>query len=88
MIAALAVDAALCRVRKDTFFQTRLADFFRNVFGLRKRFARGFVLDEFDAEEEAEATDITDMRMRLKRGKRESKNQEGTEEGVKIARTK
>ena len=68
VIAALAVDAALHRVRKDTFFQTGLANLFRNAFGLRKRFASGFVFDEFDAEEEAEATDITDMRVRLKRG--------------------
>ena len=72
MIAALAVDAALRRVRKDTFFQTGLADFLPNVFGLRKRFARGFVFDEFDAEEEAESTEITDMRVRLKWGKRDA----------------
>jgi len=72
VIAALAVDAALHRVRKDTFFQTGLANLFRNAFGLRKRFASGFVFDEFDAEEEAEATDITDMRVRLKRAKRDA----------------
>jgi len=58
VIAAHAVEAALRGwVGKHTFFQTGLADFFRNAFGLRKRFASGFVFDELDAEEEAEATE-------------------------------
>ncbi len=70
MIAALAVDAALHRVRKDTFFQTGLADFLGDVLFFWERFASSFVFDEFDAEEEAEATDITGMGVRLKRGKR------------------
>jgi len=36
-IATEAVDRTLASVRKDTFFQTRLADFFRNAFAIEEK---------------------------------------------------
>ncbi len=72
MIAAHAVNAALRGVGKHAFFQTGLANFLSDVLLSWERLARGFVFDEFDAKEETEATDFTDMDVRLKWRKRDA----------------
>src|ERR1700676_3475352 len=58
VIAVDAVHAALCRVREHILFQRRLADFLRDVLGLRKRLARLLVLHEFHAQQQPEPPDV------------------------------
>ena len=48
------------------FVETGLANFLRDIFGLGKWLARGFVFDELHAEKQAEASHITDVGMRQK----------------------
>jgi hypothetical protein len=68
VVAVRAVNAALSRVGEDVFGEGGLADAVGDVLFFRKRLAGGFVLYEFDAEEQAEATDFAYMRMRLQSG--------------------
>ena len=68
MVAVGAVDAALRGVGEDVFFEGSLADAVGDVVFFGERLARGFVLHEFDAEKQAEATDFAYMVVRLQRG--------------------
>lgn len=64
VIAAKAVDAALCWVGEDAVIHGGSADFFGELLSGIEGGAGGFVADEFDAEEEAEAADFADVGMR------------------------
>lgn len=68
MVAASAVDAALCGVGEDAGVRGGGSDFFGDVFGRIKGSACGFVADEFDGDEEAEAANVADVGMGGERG--------------------
>jgi hypothetical protein len=68
VIAVGAINGALGRVREDVSFNCGLTNFLRDGGFLGKRFARGFVFYEFDGLEEAEAADLTDIRMGFESG--------------------
>src|SRR5208282_4388777 len=70
VIASQAVHATLRRIGKHIFFQTGMANFLNDVLLPGKRLARGFVSDEFYAEQQTQAANITDIRMRLQWSKR------------------
>jgi len=63
MVAAGAVDCSLRRVGQDVFFEGGLADFFGDGGFFGERFAGGFVFDEFDGLQEAEAAHLADVGM-------------------------
>ena len=65
MIATHAINTTLRWVGEYILLEAGLADFFGDVVGFRERLARGFVFDEFDAEQESEPADVADVRMRL-----------------------
>ena len=69
MIAAQAVNATLRGIREDAFLERGLADAFSDVVRRRKRLARGFVFDEFDANQQAKSANVANMRMRQQRRK-------------------
>src|ERR1700742_1083821 len=52
VISAKTIDATLRWIRKNTFGERGLADFFGDIVFACKRLARGFILDELDAEEQ------------------------------------
>ncbi len=68
MVAVGAVNAALRWIGENAFVERGLADALGDVLVFGKRFSRRFVLDEFDAEEQPEATDLAYVRMRFQRG--------------------
>jgi len=68
VVAARAVDGALRRVGKDIFLEGGLADFFGDGGFLGEWFAGGFVFDEFDRLQEAEAAHLANVGMRFQRG--------------------
>jgi len=70
MVAAGAVDCPLRRVGQDIFFEGGLADFFGDGGFFGERLAGGFVFDEFDGLQEAEAAHLADVGMGFKRGER------------------
>src|SRR6267143_5322408 len=69
VVAAQAVHAALRWIGQHIFLQAGLANFLRDIFGLGKWLALGFVFDELHAKEQAEASHIADVGMRQKRRK-------------------
>ena len=68
MVAVYAIDATLRGVGKDVFVQGGLADALGDIVFFRKRLAGGFILYEFDAEEQAQSTNVAHMWMRLQHG--------------------
>jgi hypothetical protein len=68
VVAVDSVDAALCGVGEDVLVEGGLADALGYTLFFGERLARGFIFYEFDAEEEAESSDFTDVRMRAERG--------------------
>ena len=67
MVAVDAVDATLGGVNEDIFGEGGLADALGDVLLFRERLARGFIFHEFDAEEQADAANFGDMRVRFER---------------------
>lgn len=67
MVATGAVNATLRWVGKDAGLRGGDTNFFGGLQSWFERGPSGFVADEFDAEEQAEATDIADVRMRGER---------------------
>ena len=67
MIPAATVDAALRWIRQNIFGERGLTDFFGDVFFARESLACGFVLYEFDTEQQAQASNFADVRVRFKR---------------------
>ena len=63
MIAAGAVDCSLRGIGQDVFFEGGLADFFGDAGFLGEGLARGFVFDEFDGLQQAEAPHLADVGM-------------------------
>ena len=74
VVAVGAVDGALGGIGKDVSFESGLTDFFSDGGFLGKRFAGGFVLDEFDGLQEAEAADLAYVRMGFQGGESFAKN--------------
>ena len=70
MVAAGAVDAALNGIGEDAVVHGSGLDFFSDVEGGIEGSAGGFVADEFDAEEKAEAADFADVPMGGERSQR------------------
>ena len=68
MVAVYAIDAALRRVGEDVFGEDGLADALSDVLFFGKRFPSGFALYEFNAEEQAQSTNVAYMRMRFQHG--------------------
>jgi hypothetical protein len=77
VVAVDAVHAALRGVGEDVFVECGLADALGDIFFFGKRLASGFVLYEFNAEEQTEATDFAYMGVRLQRGYFGAKNFRG-----------
>ena len=69
MIPAQPVNAALRWIGEDTFLQTGLANFLRDVLFSREGLAARFVFDEFDAQKQTETANVADMWMGLQRRK-------------------
>jgi hypothetical protein len=63
-----AIHAALHWVGENIFIERSLADTLGDVLLFGKRLSRGFVLDEFDAKEQAEAANFTYMGVRRQLG--------------------
>jgi len=61
VIAARAVDAALCGISEDVFLKHGVADFFGDILFFGKRFACGFVFDEFDSKQKSKSTNFADV---------------------------
>ena len=59
---------ALRRISEDVLLESSLADFFGDAGFFRERLARGFVLHEFHALQQAEPTNLPNMRMILESG--------------------
>ena len=74
VIAVDAIDAALGGVGENVFVEGGLADAVGDVVFFGEWLASGFVFYEFDAEEQAEAANFTDVRMRIQGGEFGAKN--------------
>ena len=68
VIATQAVYRTLGGIGEDVFFKGGLADFFGDGGFFRERLARGFVFDEFDGLQEAEAAHLADLGMGFESG--------------------
>ena len=68
MVAVYAIDGTLRWVGEDVFAQGGLADALGDIVFFRKSLAGGFILYEFDAEEQAQSTNVAYVRMRLQHG--------------------
>lgn len=82
MIAAGAVYCSLRRIGEDVFFEGGLADFFGDCGFFGEGFAGGFVFDEFDGLEEAEAANLADVRMGFESGERFAKSFAGGRDAI------
>src|SRR5450432_1225821 len=65
VVAALSIDAALCRIDEDIFLERSLTDYFRDARFLWKWLTGGFVFHEFDGLQQAEAAHLADVGMRF-----------------------